>query len=249
MQPKTQRMLTTEMPDSILPHMLTERQIEHLQRGAAELGVILDGPCVAKFARFASMLEEANRRLNLTRIPQEDIVPLHFLDSLTLASALTPRPGERLIDVGTGAGFPGLPIAIAYPQLDVTLVDGTGKRLEFVSSVIDELGISNAVTLHGRAEEIARLPQHRAGYHLVTARAVAKLPALVGWLLPLVRPGGRAIAYKGRNVEVEADDARSVLQRLGGELDRIVPVSLPGTDIERQLVILKKKEASARSRR
>jgi 16S rRNA (guanine527-N7)-methyltransferase len=226
--------------------MLTKLQTEQLRDGAARLGIVLDETAIARFARFAEMLEETNRTLNLTRIPIEEIVPLHFLDSLAMATVLTPCAGDHLIDVGTGAGFPGLPLAIVYPKLEVTLLDGTGKRLDFVSSVIRELGISNAYTLHGRAEEVARLPEHREAYHFATARAVAKLPVLAAWLLPLVRPGGRAIAYKGRNVSEEVGEALSGIKQLGGEIDRIVRVGVPGTDVERNLIIINKQSRTPR---
>src|SRR5438477_9764510 len=135
--------------------MLTDSQRVQLQEGAAQFGIALDEATLDRFAQFAALLEEGNRNLNLTRIAAQDVVPLHFLDSLALAAVVTPRPGSRLIDVGTGAGFPGLPLALAIPELDVTLLDSTRKRLVWLESVIAALQLPHVRTLHGRAEEIA----------------------------------------------------------------------------------------------
>src|SRR5581483_3184062 len=136
--------------------MFDEAQQNRLKAGAQTWGIALDAATLDRFTRFADLLEARNRMLNLTRIPPEEFGTLHFLDSLALAAVVTPRPGMRLLDVGTGAGFPGLPLALACPLLDVTLLDATRKRLAFLDEVIAALGLTNVRTLHGRAEEIAR---------------------------------------------------------------------------------------------
>lgn len=218
---------------------MTEEQRYQLTEGAATWGLALDETAVARFEIFAERLEETNRQFNLTRIAPEDFVTLHFLDSLSLAAAWKPEGGERLLDVGTGAGFPGLPLAIAFPQLDVTLLDGTRKRLNFLDGVIAELGLTNARTLHGRAEEVARLREHRGRYPLVTARAVANLSGLVGWMLPFVRSGGLAVAYKSAEVDDEIVAAQRDIHRQHARLEKSVPVSLPFTDITRKLVFIR----------
>lgn len=213
---------------------------DSLAAGANALGLALDANTVARFARFAVLLEAGNRKLNLTRIRPEDVTALHFLDSLVLAAAHRPAPGARLLDVGTGAGFPGLPLALVFPSLGVTLMDATRKRLVFLDEVLHDLNVTNVRTLHARAEELARDPGHRERYDLVTARAVAPLSTLAGWLLPFVRVGGLAVAYKSRDAQAEAEAARSVIAELGGVLEQSADIELPGTDITRKLILMRK---------
>ncbi|HLJ53660.1 MAG TPA: 16S rRNA (guanine(527)-N(7))-methyltransferase RsmG [Chthonomonadaceae bacterium] len=219
---------------------------ERLRAGAAELGLSLDGLAIDRFARFAELLADANRRVNLTRVDPSEFVTLHFLDSLLIAAQWRPASGEAVIDVGTGAGFPGLPIAIAFPQARVTLLDGTRKKLEFLDAAIAELGLTNAQTLHGRAEEIARFQEHRAAYDVAAARAVARLARLAGWMVPLIRPGGFAVAYKSGTAGDEIEEARRTLERSGLTVrERRAP--LPGTDIVRTLVTIGKPDRSSPS--
>lgn len=220
--------------------MLTPAQRNQLQQGTAAFGLALPPTTLDQFARIAELLEEGNKRLNLTRIAPEDVVTHHLIDSLALAAVMTPKPGARLLDVGTGAGFPGIPLALAYPDLRVTLLDGTRKRLAFLDEVIAEIGLKNVVTLHGRAEELAANSAHRGAYDIVTARAVAKLERLAGWMLPLVRPGGVAVAYKSQDIDAEVAAARSSVRALSGKIERIAEVRIPGTDIVRKLVLLRK---------
>ncbi len=226
--------------------MFSDIQREQLRSGAAVWGLTLEDAVLARFAHFADLLEEGSRRLNLTRVPPEEFATLHFLDSLALAAIVTPKPGATLLDVGTGAGFPGLPLALVYPRLHVTLMDGTRKKLDFLDEAITALGLTNVTTLHGRAEEIARLPLHRQRYDLVTARAVAKMPQLVQWLLPLVRPGGLAVAYKSRETDMEIAEADETLQKLGGNREPTVEVALPGTEIVRRLIPMRRTERDGR---
>ncbi len=210
-----------------------------LQAGALALGIELDQEALARFVRYAAMIEEWNARMNLTRIPPADVVPLHFLDSLALLVAVDPPLGSRLIDVGTGAGLPGLAVKIARPDLRVSLLDATRKRVDFLRAVVEELGLRDVECLHGRAEDVAREPRHRAGYSVVAARAVARMNVLAEWLAPFARVGGFSVALKSEGVDAEVEEARRAIGQLGAEVARVAPVTLPGVGIERKLVVLR----------
>jgi len=195
---------------------------------------------LAAFQTYADELVRRNQEFNLTGITNEaGIQTKHFLDSLSILAVLPAGPA-RVIDVGTGAGFPGLPLKIVRPELALTLVEATGKKADFCAAMVVKLGLKDVTVLKARAEDVGQHPAQREQYDWAVARAVAELPVLAEYLLPLARLGGHALAQKGPAAPAEAQAAAKALARLGGELEQIVPVELLGLEDQRYLVILKK---------
>ena len=212
-----------------------------LRDGAAELGIDLSESRLAHLDDFAAFLVEANSRFNLTRITQpQDIVTSHYLDSFTCLAALDVKPGGRVIDVGSGAGFPGIPIKIARPDLSVTLLEATRKKSDFIAEAIRRMGLENTIALNARAEAIGRDPEHRERYDAAYARALSELRVLAELCLPLVRQGGYVVAQKGRDIDDELLAAKPIIDRLGGRVEDVKQIPIPGTDIIRQLVVIEK---------
>ena len=199
-----------------------------------------------QFVRYADLLVEWNAsRMNLTRlVSPRDIAVKHFLDSLALLTVYSPPQGARMIDVGTGAGLPGLALKIARPDLRVTLLDSTAKKLFFCRAVADDLGLDAVETVHARAEDAAKLPALNGQFDLVIARAVAPLATLLPWLAPFAGPRGQIAALKGTGVNEEMAAAHPVARRLGLALKSSVAVALPEADEEtvRQIVLAARKE-------
>jgi 16S rRNA (guanine527-N7)-methyltransferase len=180
-------------------------------------------------------------KMNLTAITDPaQVQTRHLLDSLSLAKVVTFTAGMKIMDVGTGAGFPGVPLAIAFPQVRVTLMEATAKKLTFIEHITQTLGLTNTKTLHARAEDAGQNPRYRAAFEVVTARAVARLPALLEYLLPLTKEGGLCIAMKGSTAAEEAQDAQAALQALGGELRDITAIELPAVEEAHYLVVVAK---------
>lgn len=195
----------------------------------------------AKLTTLQNELLAWNEQLNLTAITDPEAIQIrHFLDSISLGLAVDFTAGLSVIDVGTGAGFPGLVIALLYPETTVTLLDSTGKKLKFIDYIIQELGLSNARTLHGRAEDVGHALATREQYDVVTARAVARLPALLEYCLPLARVGGVFVAMKGTTAYEEVDAASEALRVLGGRVDDVVAVQLPTMSYSHYLITISK---------
>ena len=209
------------------------------------VGIQLSARQVAAFKKFEEVLLEWNQKHNLTAIREsEGIRTKHFLDSLTCMLAWREKPPERLIDIGTGAGFPGIPLKIIMPRLKLTLVESVGKKLEFCRHVAEVLELDNVTCLQARAEELGLSREHREKYDWAVARAVANLPVLAEYLLPLVKVGGGMLAQKGETGPVEAHKADHAIHVLGGRIKQLVPVLLPGVTEERFLVVVDKVSAT-----
>ena len=214
---------------------------EFAQQVHRQLGVRLSAAQLEALARYEQELLAWNERFNLTaiRTPQE-VRTKHFLDSLTCLLALRDAPPERLIDIGTGAGFPGLPLKVIYPKMQLTLVESVGKKTEFCRHVVRTLGLSGVEVVQERAEVLGQAAEHREKYDWAVARAVAILPVLAEYLLPLVRVGGGMLAMKGESGPAEAHQAEHAMRLLGGHLRQLLPVTLPGVVEERYLVVVDK---------
>lgn len=198
---------------------------------------------LAQFTTYYEMLIETNKQLNLTAITDpHEVAVKHFVDSLTALDADSKifKKGAKLLDLGTGAGFPGIPLAIMRPDLKIVLFDSLQKRLNFLTSVITELGLSNVTTLHGRAEDMSHVREHRETYDLVTSRAVARLPILLEWALPYVKQNGYMVALKGAAYEEEIGEATKALATLKGKIEQVKPVQLPTLDDKRAIIYIKK---------
>ena len=219
-----------------------------LLSGAQQFNLTLTQTQLTAFEQYSQELIAWNQKVNLTRIIEpHEIAIKHFLDSLSANLALPDLPaGFALIDVGSGAGFPGLPLKIARPDLRLTLLESTGKKTAFLQHLVDLLNLANVTILTARAEEADHLPQHRERYDVAIARAVSPLPVLAEYTLPLVKVGGRVIAQKGQNPAAEVKEAANALGILGGKLSQILPVVVPGLEAERHLVVIQKVKPTPR---
>lgn len=212
---------------------------EDLRKGAESFGLALDETALDRFDRYAEALAETNKHLNLTAITDpEGIVTKHFLDSLSVLSVYSPKRSARCIDIGTGAGFPGSTLLIARPDLQMTLLDGTQKKLHFVDETLQSMGLY-AKILHSRAEEAGQRSEYREQFDLATARAVANLRELSEYCLPFVKVGGTFIAMKSQKTEEEIAEAANAIHLLGGRIDTIHTLSLRDAG-ERTLILIKK---------
>jgi 16S rRNA (guanine527-N7)-methyltransferase len=208
-------------------------------------GVHLTGRQVIALSTYERELLVWNQQFNLTAIRDaEGIRSKHFLDAFSCVLAWKARPPRRLIDVGTGAGFPGIPLKILYPSMQVTLVDSIGKKVKFCRHMVDLLNLEGVLVLQARAEELGQEPAHREQYDLAVARAVAKLRVLTEYLLPMVQVGGVMLAQKGESGPAEAHAAEQAISVLGGHLRQLLPVTLPGVVEERYLVLVDKVAAT-----
>ena len=217
--------------------------MENFKRKASELGIELTEKQLQKFRQYYDMLIEKNKVMNLTAITEwEEVIDKHFIDSISLVKACDLSGEKYVLDLGCGAGFPGIPLKIAFPNLKIVLLDSLNKRILFLKDVIAELGLENIEALHGRAEDYARKPEYREQFDYCVSRAVANLTTLSEYCIPYVKQGGSFISYKSGKVKEEIKEVKTALFLLGGKMDDMISFELPETDMERNFVIIKKEK-------
>lgn len=210
-----------------------------------EIDIEINAEHINKFKKYMDLLIEWNKKINLTAIvEQNEIIIKHFVDSLTISKYID--RGSKVVDIGTGAGFPGIPLSIINNNTDFKLVDSLNKRIIFLDEIVKELGLSNVENIHSRAEDFGHNKLYREQFDYAVSRAVANLSTLVEYLIPTVKVGGKIICMKGFEIEEELNNAKTAIKKLGGEVVEVVDFNLPETDFKRNVVIIEKKHNTAK---
>lgn len=221
-------------------------QLDKFEKGLADLGISLNETQIKQFLDYYELLVETNKVMNLTAITEfDEVIEKHFLDSLSLCRIYDLNREIRVLDLGTGAGFPGVPLKIAFPQIRLVLADSLNKRIKFLENVVGELSLQNVSCVHGRAEEMGRNKEYREQFDLCVSRAVANLSSLSEYCIPFVKEGGAFISYKSGEIEEEANAAKKAISVLGGELKEIYKFDL--YEQKRSFVIIDKKKKTPKA--
>ncbi len=238
--------------------MISERFEKQVKNEFSEMGLEPSQKQLQQLYTYYEMLIEKNKVMNLTAITEEqEVVTKHFSDSLSLKKAFEEKPdfasaeggerrafleqpGLRVMDVGTGAGFPGIPLKIMYPQMQITLLDSLKKRISFLEEVCQTLGLTGVDFIHGRAEDLGRIPERREQYDLCVSRAVANLAVLSEYAMPFVKVGGFFVPYKSGEIEAELEQGKRAIQILGGRVEQVFAFSLPDSNMSRSLIRIRK---------
>ncbi|MFQ9933404.1 MAG: 16S rRNA (guanine(527)-N(7))-methyltransferase RsmG [Lachnospiraceae bacterium] len=218
-----------------------ENYLDIFYTGLEKLNIRLSEGQIQQFIKYYNILVETNKVMNLTAITApKEVIEKHFIDSLSIVKAVDINKNINVIDIGTGAGFPGIPLKISYPQLRITLLDSLNKRIGFLNDVIKLLKLENIETIHGRSEEYGKNKKYREQYDLCVSRAVANLSILSEYCIPFVKIGGKFVAYKSGRCREEVNQAENAVDKLGGKVGKIVDFCIDNTDISRSLVVIDK---------
>ncbi len=218
--------------------MIKEEFYTKMKSFSNDINIEMTENQIEKFYIYMTQLLEWNKKMNLTAIEEEnEIILKHFIDSLTIKEYI--KDAKSMIDIGTGAGFPGIPIAIINNNINITLLDSLNKRINFLNDIIQKLELNNVIAIHGRAEDIARLETYREKFDIVTSRAVAPFNILLEYMLPFNKVNGISISMKGSNIE-EIENSDKALNELGGKIERIEKINLPKTEVQRNIIIIEK---------